>query len=78
MKLTGHLPETVVSLILMGDDQFSFDVQWILVFLFFGEGIVQRNTEGTAPVLKTLFPEKVVRKPDGLKCSEQTFVLLEI
>ena len=33
MKLTGHLPDTVVSLVLIGDD-FSFDVQWIFVFLF--------------------------------------------
>jgi len=61
----------------MGDD-FSFDEQWILAFLFFGEGNVQRNTEGTAPFLNTRFPEKVVRKFDGLKCSEQTFVLLKI
>jgi len=59
MKLTGHLPETIDSLVLM-DDNFSFDVQWILAFLFFGEGIVQRNTEGTAPFLNTHFPEKVV------------------
>ena len=61
----------------MGDD-FSFDVQRVLAFLFLGEGIVQRNTEGTAPFLNTCFPEKVVQKSDGLKCSEQTFVLLEI
>ena len=50
----------------------------ILAFLFFGEGTDQRNTEGTAPFLDTRFPEKVVRKSDGLKYSEQTFVLLEI
>ena len=28
--------------------------------------------------LSSSFPEKVVRKSDGLKYSEQTFVLLEI
>ena len=28
--------------------------------------------------LSSSFPEKVIRKSDGLKCSEQTFVLLEI
>jgi len=47
-------------------------------FPFFGEGNVQQNTEGTAPFLNTHFPEKVVQKSDGLKCSEQTFVLLKI
>lgn len=47
-------------------------------FPFLGEGIVQRNIEGIAPFLNTRFPEKVVLKSDALKCSEQTFVLLEI
>ena len=41
----------------------------------FGEGIVQRNTEGTEPFLNTRFPERFVRKSDGLKCSKQTFVM---
>ena len=39
---------------------------------------IARNTEGTAPFLNTSFSAKVVRKFDGLKCSKQTFVLLEI
>ena len=63
MKLTCHLPETTDLLLLMGGD-FSFDMQWILAFLFCGEGIVQRNIEGIAPFLNTRFPEKVVLTSD--------------